>query len=190
MMQRSSYLNEANCNKYLKGSPLAGLGKVFLQAEKETLIPADLMMALCQQESGKGRNAWSKSPYNNCTSWGVHDSGPTEEAKFASFTECILMTARYLKDRFLNPKNWRWERAIDNGFDPLTLEGVGSVYASDHKWADGINAIRKEILSIMPEEVTVKQDAVEKLHLVEPVSWDAPVTYLVYAWILHKGGTV
>jgi hypothetical protein len=40
----------------------------------------------------------------------------------------------------------------------------------------------------MPEEVTVKQDAVEKLHLVEPVSWDAPVTYLVYAWILHKGG--
>jgi hypothetical protein len=182
-------LTEANCNKYLKGSPLAGLGKVFLQAEKETLIPADLMLALVQQESGKGRNSWSKVPYNNCTSWGIHDAGPTSEGKFASFSDCILMTAKYLKDRFLNPANWRYQSAIDNGFEPLSLEGVGSVYASDAKWAAGINAIRKEILGIMPEEVSVKQEAVEKLHLVEPVAWGDPVTYLVYAWMLHKGGT-
>lgn len=189
MMQRESYLTAVQCNRYLKGSPLAGLGNVFLQAEKATLIPADLMLALCQQESGCGKGPWCKPPYNNCTSWGVHDSGPTSEAKFASFSDCILGTANYLKTRFLNPKNWRWQRAIDNGFDPLTLEGVGSVYASDAKWAAGINAIRKEILSIMPEEITVKQKAVETLHLVEPVAWDAPVTYLVYAWMLHKGGT-
>jgi hypothetical protein len=91
-----------------------------------------------------------------------------------------------LKTRFLNPKNWRWQQAIDNGFDPLTLEGVGSVYASDHKWADGINAIRLEILEIFPEEITVKQSLVERYHLVEPLDWEAPMTMLRYAWMCSK----
>jgi len=186
MMQRKSYLTVAQCNKYLHGSPLAGLGKVFLEAEEKWKTPADLMMALCQQESNLGRGGWCKPPYNNCTSWGVHDSGPTSEAKFASFTDCILKTAGYLKSRFLNPKNWRWQRAMDNGFDPLTLEGVGSVYASDHKWADGINAIRLEILETMPEEILVKQSLVERYRLVEPLDWDAPMTMLRYAWMCSK----
>lgn len=188
MVLRKSYLTGAQCNSYLKDSPLKGLGSVFLQAELQTGIAADLLMALCKQESNLGRHAWSKAPYHNCTNWGIADSGPTSESKFSSFTECILNTAKWVKGRFLNPTNWRYTTCLSHKppYNPLSVEGVGFHYASDTNWAAAVNRIQKEILTFMPEEVSVKQDAVAECHLNEPVDWNAAMTYLTYAWIRHK----
>jgi hypothetical protein len=185
---RKSYLTVAQCNLYLKDSPLKGFGAVFLKAEADTGIAADLMMAICKQESNLGRHNWSKAPYHNCTNWGIGDVTVTGEGRFASFTECITNTFKWVKERHLNPSNWRYKKAVAAKLDPLSIEGVALNYASDKGWPAAINRIQKEILGFMPEEVSVKQEAVAKLKLVEPVDWNAPVSYLVYAWILHKGG--
>ena len=183
---RKSYLTAALCNNYLIGSPLKGLGAVFIKAENDTGIAADLMMAICKQESNLGRHGWSKPPYNNCTNWGIGDVTVTGEGRFASFTECITNTFKWVKERHLNPDNWRYKKAKAAGLDPLSIEGVGLNYASDKGWPAAVNRIQKEILTFMPEEATVKQDAVAELHLNEPVDWDKPITYLTYAWIKHK----
>lgn len=194
MVLRSSFMTVQQCDNYLKASPLAGLGKVFLQAEKETRIGADLMMAICKQEGNLGRHRWSKAPYYNCTNWGIADSGPTSESKFASFTACILNTFRWVKSRHLNPTNWRYTTCIDLKLDPLSLEGVAKHYASDPNWPAAVNRIQREILSFTPEEVSVKQFMITSGRYNEPVTWTpeggcppGAVDRLTLAWVCWKG---
>lgn len=189
---RPSYLTVALCNNYLVGSPLKGFGAVFMKAEHDTGIAADLMMAICKQESNLGRHGWSKPPYNNCTNWGIGDVTVTGEGRFASFTECIANTFKWVKERHLNPSNWRYKKAKAAGLDPVSVEGIGLNYASDKGWPAAVNRIQKEILTFMPEEISVKQESTYDGTFNVPVAWDEPMTRLTYAWIRHKerkGGT-
>jgi hypothetical protein len=86
-----------------------------------------------------------------------------------------------------------WQRtAKAAGLDPLSIEGVALNYASDKGWPAAVNRIQKEILTFMPEEVSVKQEITHDGTFNEPVVWDEPITKLTYAWIRHKerkGGT-
>jgi len=97
---------------------LKGLGKYFKQAEEETEIPAEWLLANGAQESSYKGGGIGSSPiaqkYCNLFGWGVPDSGLTEEGKFGSFAECILYVAKRIKELFLDPDNWRY--AEDNIF--------------------------------------------------------------------------
>jgi len=91
---------------------LKGHGKYFKQAEEETGIPAEWLIANGAQESSYKGGGIGSSPiaqkYCNLFGWGVPDSGLTEEGKFGSFAECILYVAKRIKELFLDPDNWRY----------------------------------------------------------------------------------
>lgn len=90
-----------------------GHGKYFVQAEKETGIPAEWQLANGTAESSYKGGGIGSSPiaqrYFNLYGWGIPDSGPTSEGNFDSFKDCILYVQKKIKSLFLDPDNWRYK---------------------------------------------------------------------------------
>lgn len=98
-------------DRYLKrrGSPMAGLGAVFVQAGKRNGVDPRLLVAISGAESDFGRNI--KPGTNNPFGWGPH-------IPFGSFGEAIDTVARGLRKGYLD-------------------EGRTSIPAIGEKWAPG-----------------------------------------------------
>ena len=89
-------------NKYLAGKgKLEGMGEAFLKAQEEYGISASVLVAICMNESGGGTNTYAKER-NNVSS--LRKSGSTEFKTFDSVEECILETAKLLKNYYIGEK--------------------------------------------------------------------------------------
>lgn len=112
---------------YVKDTPLAGLGKTWLDAETKWRINAVFLCALACHESNFGRSKIAREK-KNLYGFMAYDSSPGASAKtYASFQESIEDVCRLLVGSYLFPSGKYY-----NGPSPA---GVNVRYASDKDWA-------------------------------------------------------
>ncbi|MGC9001218.1 glucosaminidase domain-containing protein [Caldisericum sp.] len=148
---RPSFMSVLQIEAFLKGTGLAGYGKAFLEAEKQSGIGADYLVAIACHESGYGSNYWWKY-WNNCFSWGITDSGANSEAyKIKQMTkeEAIVYIAKQIKSLYLTPGA--------PYYSGETLAAINKYYASDQNWASSVIAIHNSLVKNLPEEIRAKQ---------------------------------
>src|SRR5919197_3450440 len=128
-------------------SPLAHNGDAFVQAERETGVNAQYMLAHAILESTWGTSSISRDKHNFFGN-GARDECPSTCAKsYPSDRDDILEQAHYVKDNYLSPGG--------SGFHPQvgpTLRGMSTkpmAYASDPTWAPKIANIADEMYSPM-----------------------------------------
>lgn len=114
----------------LAGSPLAGLGRAFIEAEAESKINAMFLLALAVHESNWGSSVLAKEK-NNLFGFGAYDSNPYHGAKvFASKEECVKHVAQFLREHYLEGSYYRGK----------TIQSINLTYASDRAWGEKIFA--------------------------------------------------
>jgi len=154
---RPSFITAQDIDKYVKGTPLYGIGKYVMEAEKESGIGADFLLAIIIHESGWGRGPWAVEPWHNLFSWGITDSGPNSEAYKIRDTmtreEAIIYVANRLKALYLT-KGGPYYRGE-------TLGAIGYYYASDGSWAAGVISNHNEFVATLPEDVRAKEWVME-----------------------------
>lgn len=81
----------------------------------------------------------------NFFGWGAYDSSPGESAvTFYDMSAGIDAVSSGLKE-YTTPGTWQYEAISANGYDPTTIDGIGSLYASDPNWA---NAVKQYMTTI------------------------------------------
>ena len=71
----------------------------------------------------------------NFFGWGAYDSSPGESAvTFYDMSEGIDAVSSGVA-KYTTPGTWQYQRISENGYDPTTIDGIGSLYASDPDWA-------------------------------------------------------
>jgi len=92
---------------------LHGCGKWFKQAETETGIPVEWMLASAMQESGEenstgvfliGQSYYGRE-WKNIYGWAIYDSGPQPAGKFETYKDCILTVPKEIKRLYLEPNS-------------------------------------------------------------------------------------
>jgi len=154
---RPSFITAQDIDNYVKGTPLYGIGKYVIEAEKESGIGADYLLAIIIHESGWGRGPWAVEPWHNLFSWGITDSGPNSEAykirDKMTREQAIIYVANQLKALYLT-KGGAYYRGE-------TLGAIGYYYASDGSWAEGVISIHNEFVATLSEEVRAKEWVME-----------------------------
>ncbi len=203
---RPSFMTSQELDSIVKGTPLYGLGKHFLEAEKESGIGADILLAIAIHESDYGRNYWSGYakyqgkiyPCNQIFSWGITDSGPKVWAFYRSKKECLLgginpITGAYQK----GVPELIYELYLKPGaiyYSGETLWSIGQHYASDGSWYRKV----ENILETFPKTQLEKaQEWIVGSRILKPYDkskgikppadyWDRPLTRRELAVILYR----
>lgn len=183
---RTTELTANDIDKFLSGSPMAGLGDSFIAAESETGIGADYWLAIACHESGKGSGGYANAPYSNLFSWGIHDSGPKPEGRFSSFADCIKSVTEALSAILHDPANFRHVTAKKAGALPQSLAGIGSWYASDKQWAAKVEGWRQVFIGSLDPNQQVMFWASDVGMYNSPTKPGDPVTRLTQAYALRK----
>lgn len=107
---------------------LEGLEKAFVNAEKEYGINAMFLLGIVSQESGfvSSRRAIEE---NNLTGYAIYQN--SSEKAFDSKYECILATARLLKNEYVDGRKIKDIRSINEVYCP----------DDNYKWSNSINKI-------------------------------------------------
>ena len=168
-----STLTYAQQTALTKGTGLAGVD--FIYVERQTGIDALTLMAIAAHESAWGSNYWATN-YNNVMSWGISDSSP-DLTRYSTKTMNVLIAAQGLKRLYLSPSAKYYGGAI-------TLWGINKYYASDKGWADGVNAILKQLEAKLTEEQRMKRWMMKTGLFSVPVTWD--YEHLVTGWVTYK----
>ena len=205
---RPSYMTAQELDNFVKGTPLYGYGKYFLEAEKETGIGADILLSIACHESNYGRNYWSGNvkyngkyyPCNQIFSWGITSSGAHIYSFYKSKKECIIgginpITGKYqegvpmlIKKLYLTPSG-----AYYSG---KTLYAISVHYASDRSWASGVERILNAIPKTEEEkakELLVGSKILQPSNIDKKISepadyWTRPLTRKELAIILFRAG--
>ncbi|MDQ6773888.1 MAG: glucosaminidase domain-containing protein [Candidatus Dormibacteraeota bacterium] len=115
------------------GTPLAGLGGVFVGAGDQNLVNPLYLVAHAIEESAFGSSTIAQQK-KNLFGIGAFDSNPGGDAlAFASFQACIQYEARFVSQEYLSPGG--------PFYHGLTLRGMNVDYASDPRWASKIASI-------------------------------------------------
>ena len=149
---RPSFIPAGMLRKYLAGTGLDGYASAFIEAEKETGIGADWLVAIAQHESGNGTNYYWKK-WNNCFSWGITDSGPNQEAYFIRENLTKWQAIVYISKRFYSLY------LSENGtyHSGNTLWDIGKYYASDDSWAQKVLYWHNRLEKFLPEDIRAKE---------------------------------
>lgn len=148
---RPSFIDIKTIDNYVKNTGLYGYGNAFMEAEKQSGIGADYLVAIAIHESGWGSNDWWKY-WNNCFSWGITDSGPNSEAykvKNMSKYDAIVYIAKQIKALYLTKGGAYYKGE--------TLSAIGTYYASDGSWASAVISTESNFVKTLTEEVKSKQ---------------------------------
>ena len=149
---RPSFIPLPLLRKYLANTGLDGYASAFLEAEKETGIGADWLVAIAQHESANGTNYWWKY-WNNCFSWGITDKGQTKEAKWIKNNltkwQAIIYISKQFYKLYLSPNG---TYHIGN-----TLWDIGRYYASDGSWTRKVLAWHDKLEKTLPEDIRAKE---------------------------------
>jgi beta-N-acetylglucosaminidase len=127
-----------NINRSLEGSAMSGLGAAFKAAENSYGVNAYFLTALAAHESDFGSSAIARDK-NNLFGFMAYDHNPYESAKsYSSVEESIFDVAQYLSEQYLSEGGKHY-----NG---VSIEGIGTRYATDPLWADKIKNHLKQLL--------------------------------------------
>jgi hypothetical protein len=124
-LRAPSYLTVEDLDRFLRGTPLAGLGDAFMEAEARHTINARFLIALAAVEAGLGVSDLAQTRHN-LFGLGAADSGGTPMG-WSSFRAGIEGGAAYIANNFLNPSG-RYYRGA-------TVSGVHVFYATSPTWA-------------------------------------------------------
>ena len=187
---RPSFIPLKTLQKHLKNTGLDGYASAFLEAERETGIGADWLVAIAQHESKNGTNYWWKY-WNNCFSWGIMDKGQTQEAKWIRDNLTKWQALVYISKRFKAlylTKGGLYHKGN-------TLWDIGQYYASDGSWARKVEWWHSRIISTLPEGIIAKewimQTEILKGNEPEPIYytkdyWTKPLTRKDLSKILYR----
>ena len=156
-----------------KGTGLANVD--FIYVERQTGIDALTLMAIAAHESAWGSNTWA-TKYNNIMSWGISDSNPSRYT-YQTKTLNVLAAAQGLKRLYLSPDATYYGGS-------LTLWGINKYYASDKGWADGVNAILKQLEAKLTEQQQMQRWMTKTELFAVPVTWD--YEHIVTGWVTYK----
>lgn len=128
-LRTPSGLTAAQIDAFLAGSPMAGLGATFIDAEQQFHVNARYLVAHAIEESAWGSSAIAQDKHN-LYGYGADDWNPYGDAvTFSSFTEDIEFQARMVATDYLTPGGPHWGGAP-------TLNGMHVHYASDPHWVE------------------------------------------------------
>ena len=140
---RPSYMTAKELDSFVEGTKLFGIGKYLIQAEDETGIGADILLAIICHETGKGSGYWINPPYYNLFSWGIYkdkDGVVRCHISFDSFEQCII--GGYRKGVWVEGVPSRIKRLylLKSGpyYSGETLYAIGTHYAADGSWYLGV----------------------------------------------------
>lgn len=121
------------------GTPLEGLGQTFIDAERAHGVSAWFLAALAIHESASGTSAIARDK-NNVFGYGAYDGSPYESAvRFSNVAEGVDTVAAYMSRAYLSE-----DGAHYNG---VSVEGIGTDYASDPLWGNKVGAIMRELMA-------------------------------------------
>ena len=123
--------------KALKGTQLEGLAPTFFKAEEEYGINAIMLASLVATESAWGESDRAVND-NNMTGYAVYNDY-SNGAIFKSKDECILRTARLLKEDYI-PKDSKYNTGANIG-------NINKLYSADKNWANTITQIAGTLAS-------------------------------------------
>ncbi|OFW74922.1 MAG: hypothetical protein A2201_06365 [Alicyclobacillus sp. RIFOXYA1_FULL_53_8] len=135
-------ISAANINQFLQshGSPLAGLGQSFIDAQNLYGVDANYLVSHSILESGWGKSQISLVK-NNLFGYGAYDANPGNDAGlFPSNDYAIRFEAWVVRQNYLNPGS--------SHYVAPTLGGMNVNYASDPNWADSIGQIMAQIAAV------------------------------------------
>lgn len=119
--------NAEMLDSYVKTTPLAGLGKTWMEAEEKWRVNAVFLCALACHESDFGRSKIAQGK-NNIYGLRAYDGDAYNSAKtYGSFKESIEDVCSLLVRQYLYPSG-----SFYNGPTPA---GVNVKYATDKNWA-------------------------------------------------------
>ncbi|MGM8215133.1 glucosaminidase domain-containing protein [Bacillaceae bacterium W0354] len=115
-------------------APLGNLGETFIKAEETYGVNALFLMSLAIHESSWGQSKLAQEK-NNLFGLNAHDDDPFGKGdNFNSFEDSIMHAAKFIKEMYLDPTNWRHEGpyAGNKAF------GLNVRYASDPYWGQKV----------------------------------------------------
>lgn len=125
-------------NKVLEDTGLAGLGAVYVDAEKTYGVNALFLTALTAQESGWGTSNRARTQ-NNLSGYAVY-SDSSAGRTFSSKSESIYATAKLIAEDYLNKKG-RCYKGVD-------IFSVNESYCpvGEYDWANNISSIAQYLV--------------------------------------------
>ena len=133
-LRTPSGLSAGQINALLSGTPLAGLGSTFLDAEQRYHVNARYLVAHACEESSWGRSEIAQTKHN-LYGYGAVNSDPLGgAASFPDFASDIEFQAQVVSRDWLSPAGKDWGGAP-------TLEGMHVHYATDPHWVYRILAV-------------------------------------------------
>lgn len=136
-LRKPSGLTAVQADQLLKGTGLEGLGKAFVEAEKEYKVNAYYLMAHAAWESAWGKSRLSKEK-NNLFGFMAYDGSAYRSAKtFKTKEESIHVVAQYVSDQYLS-KGGKY-------YNGSHLKGMNVRYATDSNWGKGIGKVMSSL---------------------------------------------
>jgi beta-N-acetylglucosaminidase/uncharacterized protein YraI len=133
-----------------KQSIFHGQGQLFIDVGTEAGINQLILAAMAIHESAYGTNDLAVQK-NNIYSIGAYDADPLYYAYiFQSVEHAVKYQAKFLKEGYLNPSNWRFKGYYlgdQNG-------GLNYYYATDKQWGEKIAAHANKIHPFSAAEYT------------------------------------
>lgn len=137
---QKSMMSVSEIDEKLKGTRLEGLGGSFKQAEEKYGVNAMFLLGLAIHESDFGNSKIARDK-NNLFGFKAYDRSPYRSAQsFSSLKEGIDTVARYLSENYL--------RKDGKYFNGLSIRDIGKKYATDPRWAQGIERRIKSLLGL------------------------------------------
>lgn len=137
---KKSTMSVSEIEQKLKGTALEGLAGAFKQAEKKYGVNAVFLIGLAIHESDFGNSRLAREK-NNLFGFKAYDRSPYQSAqRFGSLSEGIDKVAAYLANNYLH-KDGKY-------YNGLSIRDIGKKYATDPKWAQGIERRIKSLLGL------------------------------------------
>ncbi len=124
-------------DKAFRGTKLSGLGEHFVKAEQKHGVNAWFLASIAALESGYGSSQIAQDK-NNLFGFCAYDDSPYSSAmRFETPAESIDHVAKYLSKEYL--------RRGGAHFKGLSVDSVGSSYATDPQWADSVSFLMNHL---------------------------------------------
>lgn len=137
-LRTKSNLTVEDLEKAFAGTDMEGLGKYFIQAEKEYGINAIYLASLGIHESGWGSSNFAKER-NNLFGWQSYDSNLNATKYFETKGDGVLHVAKFLSKNYLTE-----DGCYFNGY---TMKDISKKYASDKEHSTKIFNIMKTVVN-------------------------------------------
>ena len=108
-------------------------------------IDPRFIFCIAIHESGFGTSAIANEK-GNFFGWNANDSNPYGDAStFVNMSAGIEQVSSFLAKNYISSSGMFYQAIIDNSYNPSTIQGIGSIYASDPNWANAIMQHAKNI---------------------------------------------